>query len=67
MVGLFILGVSPRTAVTGEGADDPCDHAREATSWDVIMRARRAGWYAPTENENPDPIDGARELEQARS
>jgi len=56
-----ILAASPHADVTGEGADHPCDHACESVAWDVIAYARERGWYAPAEDEHPDPMDEAAE------
>lgn len=51
----MILVASPHTEATGYGADYPCDHAREAVAWDVIVIARERGWYVPTEDECEEP------------
>jgi len=55
-IARVILALSPHADASGVGSDvDPRDHAREAAAWDVIVHARHAGWYEPTEDESLDP------------
>jgi hypothetical protein len=51
----LVLAASPHAGFTGEGAEHPCDHARESVAWDVIALARDRGWYVPTPDEFEDP------------
>ncbi len=55
-IARVLLALSPHAHATGDGSDvDPRDHAREAGAWDVIVHARRAGWYVPTPDETTGP------------
>lgn len=57
----LILAASPHAASEeGAGSYHPCYTATGAVAWDVIALARARGWYVPTADESPDPLDDAR-------